>query len=177
MMQEYSIACLLDEPSIRQLKDSIPFLDNENHPHVSLFQFRSRDEDFLNYIKSQLKNFYLSNPYLTGRVSQVEKNVYLDIVDDLTLQKASDKLADIYSVCCDHKEPLSQIKIMQLDAEKMHLVSTYGNYWVKQNYRPHVTLLYHKQPPDLTVMPPVSVTLQPAEIYVIDPMGRIVGMK
>lgn len=177
MTQEYSIACLLDEASIWQLKSAIPFLETGNYPHVSLFQFRSSDRRFLSFLHTQLKYLHLSSRYATGGVSQVGRNVYLDIVDDLTLQAASDKLADLYFQHCRHKELLSQINLMELDADLHLLANQYGNYWIKHHYRPHVTLLYHRRPPDLDINPPVSVTLLPIGIYPIDPLGRIVSLQ
>jgi hypothetical protein len=173
MKNEYGIACLLNNDSIKSL-EHIPFLEKENIPHVSLFQFRCEDDNFISFMRENIKQLTLSNQFETTNISQEGNNIFLNITDDSTLQKSSDQIAETYFKNCHSKEFLSQINFSELTYAQKELVKKYGIYWIKQFYQPHVTLLYEQKLdslPDLQI--PKFLTVQPPDIYKIDGKGRI----
>jgi len=174
MDKEFGIACILEKTSTDEIIKYIPFLEKNNYPHISLFQFRCDDKKFLSSIKEYLKKVLVSKEFLTGDISLVEENVFLNIVDDSTLKYASDQLAEFYSENCYCKEPLSQINFTELNSEQTELVNKYGIYWVKQNFHPHITLSYNRQTSGIFNVPsPLSLKVRMLDLYPIDTLGRI----
>lgn len=174
MISEYSIACLLDTSSHEQLKIYIPFLEKQNRPHISLFQFKCGD-NFLSFWKNYIPRLKISSKFFTAGINLVEGNIFLDIEDDSTLQTASDSLAEAYFTLCPYKEHLSQINLEQLTLEQADLVKKYGIHWVKEHFRPHVTLAYNNILYNgLDLIIPDSVNITDPNIYLIDNLGRII---
>lgn len=174
MTNEYSVACVLDNASIEHLVSNISFLEKENYPHISLFQFKCNDANLLRVFKENIKNLFVSKNFLTTRISLVEKNIFLNIADDSTLQAASDQLADLYAAHTSVKEYLSQIDFSELSADQAAMTKKFGIYWVKKFFEPHVTLSYEKYfNEDLHVKMPASVNVLHPDIYQIDRLGRI----
>ena len=173
---EYTIACLIDKLSVTLLRRKIPFLDKSNYPHISFFQFKTTDKKLLSYLENFIQELSISNMFLTNGIKLVEDNIFLDIHDDSTLQTASDKLAELYFTHCKHKMPLSQINFMQLEETQLNLVKKYGIYWIKENFRPHVTLAYENYINlDLNLNAPESINIISPGIYPIDKIGRILS--
>lgn len=85
MTNEYG-ACLLDELSSKKLQNHIPFLDKENHPHISFFQFKCKDERFLISLKKYISRLFLPIKIVTDKISFVENNIFLDLKDDSSLR-------------------------------------------------------------------------------------------
>ena len=174
MNNEYGIACLLDECSANKLSELVPFLEPGFPPHVSLFQFKSTDNQFFSLISKHTENLFISNHFSTKSISTVENNIFLDIMDDSTLKTSSDKSAEFYFSYLKNKEPLSQIDISELDSDQFDLTKKYGIYWIKNYFRPHVTLLYNKLlDSHVKVRIPETICLLPPKIYPIDHLGRI----
>jgi hypothetical protein len=174
MGNEFGIACLLDRASIEQLTTAIPFVENENYPHISLFQFRCEDKNFLTLIKKYLCNIVISSDFLTINVSQTENNIFLNIADDSTLKTASDQLAEFYSANYQGKKILSQINLDELNSLQIYLVNKYGIYWIKEGYHPHVTIAYEKKLDcNIAFKFPHYLKILPPNIYAIDHLGRI----
>ncbi len=174
MISEYSIACLLDNPSCEQLKANFTFLEKKNRPHISLFQFRCNDI-FLSFWKNRITDLKISSEFFTTGVNLVEGNIFLDIQDDSTLQIASDRLAEAYFTQFPYKQNLSQINLAQLTPEQTGLVKKYGIYWVKKYFRPHVTLAYSNVFYNrMNLMIPDSIKIIKPNIYLIDHLGRII---
>lgn len=170
---EYTIACLLNDSSVQALQSYVPFLEEQNYPHISLFQLRC-DDGFLSLLGKYLDNLKVSSLFATTGISVVENNIFLDVLDDSTLQKVSDQLADIYFNYCPNKEPLSQINSSSITLSDNELVKKYGIYWVKENFRPHVTLLYEKYDNyNLDYTFPKHICALEPHIYRIDHKGKI----
>lgn len=174
-MNEYGIACLIKSNTSEKLHSHIPFLDKENIPHVSLFQFKCYDINFINIFNQFVKNIYVSATYKTEKISIVEDNVFLDIKDDSSLKCASQLIADFYSENCKEIHPLSQINLSTLTSLQKSLVEKYGIYWIKQNFQPHVTLAYESNlTGNFNFILPQHVELDSPAIYSIDAIGRII---
>lgn len=174
MTKEFGIACLLDSISRNELINHVPFIEKRNIPHISLFQFRSNDLTFIKQIQKTINNLIISKEFDTLGVSVVENNIFLNIKDDYTLKKASDELAECYALHCNQKECLSQIQLHDLDLEAAELIKNYGIYWIKQNFNPHVTILYGKKIDEaFKLRTPKVIKILPPEIFEIDCMGRI----
>lgn len=174
MINEYGVACLLESDSVDQLRRTLPFMDQHNLPHISLFQFKSDDLDFITRMQRKIESLVTSNRFLTSDIAPAGDNLFLDVVDDQTLLAASDCVSEFYASDCEEKEPLSQIYMSELSNEKQGLVRRYGIYWIRHYFRPHVTLSYDSIPCyDLSIKLPDSVGVLPIGLYPIDSVGRI----
>ena len=174
MSKEYSIACLLNNATSEELFKCISFIEQDNSPHISLFQFKCDDQNFLTSLRKYTNNLIISTKFFIDKISWVESNIYLDIKDDSTLKKSSDQIAEFYFNHCQIKKPLSQIDFTQLNSSDVDLVRKYGIYWIKQNFRPHVTLAYQRKlAGNFNITPPKIIKILPLDIYEIDPVGKI----
>lgn len=173
MTNEYGVACLLEKHSVVKLRQTIPFLDKDNHPHISLFQFKDTNIHFLPRLRSEVSKLKLSQKFNISGISKIENNIFLDILDDSTLKAASTQIAEFYFLHCITKEPLSQVNLNCLDQTRIALVKKYGIYWIQQYFNPHITLAYDKFIALNYNISEFLIEIKTPCIYPIDKLGRI----
>lgn len=174
MTDEFGVACPVTPETRVLLQDTFYFMDRENYPHISLFQFRC-EKRRLSCMEKIVSRINISSEFLSAGFSIEGGSLFLDILDDGTLRSSSDLISDWFSSIFKTVAPLSQINNNDLTIEQKELVHQYGIWWVKQYFCPHITLSYENS----SMINPAThhalkIKILKPSIYPIDIAGRII---